>query len=123
MCPAQARLRGARLPHAAGRRAVVRVIAPACRSCGHPLTVTFCDLGLSPPSNALTDPAALDQGEYAYPLHAYACDACFLVQLEMFETPEAIFREYAYFSSYSTTWLEHAERYVGKMIAERGIVP
>jgi len=71
----------------------------------------------------LTDPAALDQGEYAYPLHAYACDACFLVQLEMFETPEAIFREYAYFSSYSTTWLEHAERYVGKMIAERGIVP
>jgi SAM-dependent methyltransferase len=97
--------------------------APPCRSCGRPLTVTFCDLGLSPPSNALIEPAAVAQGEYVYPLHAYACGTCFLVQLEMFETPEEIFRDYAYFSSYSTTWLEHAERYVKTMIAERGIAP
>jgi SAM-dependent methyltransferase len=58
-----------------------------------------------------------------HPLHAFVCDACLLVQLELFETPEAIFREYAYFSSYSTSWLAHAERYVERMRAERGIGP
>jgi SAM-dependent methyltransferase len=97
------------------------VHAPACRSCGEPLTLTFCDLGLSPPSNALTDIADLARGEMFYPLHVYVCTVCFLVQLEMFETPEQIFRSYAYFSSYSTTWLEHAKRYVDDMIEHRGI--
>lgn len=97
--------------------------APTCRSCGHALAVTFVDLGLSPPANGLTETDALGRGETLYPLHAYVCEACLLVQLELFETPEQIFRDYSYFSSYSTSWLEHAERYVNAMIAERGIAP
>ncbi len=94
-----------------------------CRSCGYPLAVTFVDLGLSPPANGLTEPDELGAGETLYPLHAYVCEACLLVQLELFETPEQIFRDYSYFSSYSTSWLEHAERYVATMLAERGIRP
>jgi SAM-dependent methyltransferase len=96
---------------------------PRCRSCGHPLSVTFVDLGLSPPANALIEPADAGRGEHLHPLHAYVCDACLLVQLELFETPEAIFRDYSYFSSYSTSWLAHAERYVGEMRATRGVAP
>jgi SAM-dependent methyltransferase len=97
--------------------------ASVCRSCGHELSVTFVDLGLSPPANGLTEPNELGSGETLYPLHAYVCEACLLVQLELFETPEQIFRDYSYFSSYSTSWLEHAERYVDAMINERGIAP
>jgi SAM-dependent methyltransferase len=99
------------------------VPAPACRSCGAPLAVTFVDLGLSPPANGLTEADELGAGETLYPLHAYVCEACLLVQLELFETPEQIFRDYAYFSSYSTSWLDHAQRYVAAMIGERGIAP
>jgi SAM-dependent methyltransferase len=94
-----------------------------CRSCGSVLRVALIDLGLSPPSNALTDPADIGQGERLYPLHAYVCETCFLVQLDQFETPEQIFRDYAYFSSYSTSWLQHAERYVAQMLGEHGITP
>jgi SAM-dependent methyltransferase len=94
-----------------------------CRSCGAPLAVTFIDLGLSPPSNALIEPAAAGRGEPFYPLHAYVCETCLLVQLDVFETPEQIFRDYAYFSSYSTSWLQHAEDYVAQMLHERGIGP
>jgi SAM-dependent methyltransferase len=92
-----------------------------CRSCGHALTVTFVDLGLSPPANALIEPADAGRGERLHPLHAFVCDACLLVQLELFETPEAIFRDYSYFSSYSTSWLAHAERYVSDMRERRGV--
>jgi SAM-dependent methyltransferase len=99
------------------------VSAPTCRSCGHALAVTFVDLGLSPPANGLTETSELGRGETLYPLHAYVCESCLLVQLELFETPEQIFRDYSYFSSYSTSWLDHAERYVNTMIAERGIKP
>jgi SAM-dependent methyltransferase len=99
------------------------VAAPTCRSCGHALAVTFVDLGLSPPANGLTEQSELGAGETLYPLHAYVCEACLLVQLELFETPEQIFRDYSYFSSYSTSWLEHAERYVATMLRERGIAP
>jgi SAM-dependent methyltransferase len=99
------------------------VAAPVCRSCGAPLDVTFVDLGLSPPANGLTEPDELGTGETLYPLHAYVCGACLLVQLELFETPEQIFRDYSYFSSYSTSWLDHAQRYVATMIAERGVAP
>ncbi len=53
----------------------------------------------------------------------YVCEVCLLVQLDVFETPEQIFREYSYFSSYSTSWLEHAESYVQQMLTERGIAP
>ena len=96
---------------------------PLCRSCGAALSVTFVDLGLSPPANGLTEAHELGAGETLYPLHAFVCGACLLVQLELFETPEQIFRDYSYFSSYSTSWLEHAERYVATMIAERGVAP
>ena len=95
---------------------------PSCRSCGHALSVDVVDLGLSPPSNALTPPDALDRDETFYPLHAYVCDRCFLVQLDVFATPAELFRDYRYFSSYSTTWLAHAEAYAAEM-TRRGIGP
>ena len=94
--------------------------APRCRSCGAPLAVGVVDLGLSPPSNALTPPEALGRGETFYPLHAFVCERCYLVQLDVFASPEELFRDYRYFSSYSTTWLAHAEAYVEEM-TQRGI--
>jgi 2-polyprenyl-3-methyl-5-hydroxy-6-metoxy-1,4-benzoquinol methylase len=90
-----------------------------CRFCHAPLSRTFADLGVSPIANAFLNPAQLNKMEPFYPLHAYVCEACLLVQLEDFETPEHIFNDqYAYFSSYSDTWLEHARRYT-EMIASR----
>jgi len=88
----------------------------SCRFCASPLQVTFCDLGLSPLSNSFLKPEQLARHEPFYPLHAWVCGKCFLVQLEEFESPEHIFSdEYAYFSSYSDTWLEHSRRYVDDM--------
>jgi len=84
------------------------------------LSADVVDLGLSPPSNALTPPGALGRGEMSYPLHAYVCDGCYLVQLGVFASPEELFRDYRYFSSYSTTWLDHARDYVDEM-RRRGI--
>ncbi|MHB8140344.1 MAG: methyltransferase domain-containing protein [Vulcanimicrobiaceae bacterium] len=90
-----------------------------CRICGAPLSVTFCDLGKTPLSNSYITLEQLRAGkEQSYPLHAYVCAKCKLVQLEAFETPEAIFSDYAYFSSYATTLVEHAERY-SEMITHR----
>ena len=88
----------------------------SCRFCGSALEVSFCDLGMSPLSNSFLKPEQLAQHEPFYPLHAWVCGKCFLVQLEEFEPPEHIFSdEYAYFSSYSDTWLEHSRRYVEEM--------
>ncbi len=95
----------------------------SCRFCSAPLTVTFADLGMSPPSNAFLKPEQLNQMERFYPLHAYVCGACKLVQLEEFESPSEIFSEYAYFSSFSDSWLRHAERYVGAMVDRFGFGP
>jgi hypothetical protein len=86
------------------------------------LSVDVVDLGLSPPSNALTPPSALGRAERFYPLHAFVCDRCYLVQLDVFAGPDELFRDYRYFSSYSTTWLAHAEAYAEEMI-RRGIGP
>jgi SAM-dependent methyltransferase len=86
------------------------------------LSVDVVDLGLSPPSNALTPPDALGRGETFYPLHAYVCERCWLVQLDVFASPEKLFRDYRYFSSYSTTWLAHAAAYVEEM-SRRGVGP
>lgn len=86
--------------------------SPVCRSCWTELTETFCDLGLSPMANSYVTPGNLDRPETFYPLHAYVCTECLLVQLGEFETPEEIFSDYAYFSSYSSSWLEHARTYV-----------
>jgi SAM-dependent methyltransferase len=88
---------------------------PKCRFCQAPLTETFVDLGMSPLSNAFLTAAQLGRMEPFFPLHAWVCGSCFLVQLEAFETPEEIFRDYAYFSSYSDTWLEHCRRYVAEV--------
>ena len=83
-----------------------------CRFCGTPLRHTFVDLGMSPLAESWLKPFQLNQMEPFYPLHVYVCERCFLVQLEEFESPEHIFSEYAYFSSYSETWLQHAKTYV-----------
>jgi SAM-dependent methyltransferase len=83
----------------------------ACRFCGTELTHVFADLGMSPLANSYLTEEELGQMEPFYPLRALVCQKCFLVQLEDYETPEGIFSQYAYFSSYSTTWLEHARRY------------
>jgi 2-polyprenyl-3-methyl-5-hydroxy-6-metoxy-1,4-benzoquinol methylase len=92
----------------------------SCRFCAQPLSVTFADLGMSPPSNAYLRPEQLNQMERFYPLHAYVCERCKLVQLEEFESPAQIFTEYAYFSSFSSSWLQHAERYVARMVERFG---
>ena len=89
-----------------------------CRFCGTSLTHTFVDLGMSPLSNAYLKKEQLQGMEPFYPLHVRACDLCFLVQLPEFESPEQIFGDYAYFSSYSDTWLLHAKEYT-EMIADR----
>lgn len=93
-----------------------------CRFCHTPLTHTFADLGLSPLSNAYVSASRLHQGEMFYPLHAWVCAHCKLVQLEEFERAEQIFNdEYAYFSSYSSTWLAHAQAYCDTVTARFGL--
>ncbi len=87
-----------------------------CRFCLAPLEHSFVDLGMSPLSNAYLHVDQLAAMEPFYPLHAYVCGECLLVQLEEFETPEKIFSDYAYFSSYSETWLKHAQAYADYMI-------
>jgi len=91
-----------------------------CRFCGTPLKQTFCDLGMSPLSNAYLKPTQLQQMEPFYPLHAYVCEKCYLVQLQEFQSPEKIFSDYAYFSSYSESWLKHAKAYTEYMIERFG---
>ncbi len=91
---------------------------PSCRFCGAPLEHTFVDLGLSPLCESYVAPEDLNAGETFYPLHAYVCGQCFLVQLEQYVSAEDIFRDYAYFSSYSDSWLAHAKTYV-EMITTR----
>lgn len=87
-----------------------------CRFCNEPLTKSFIDLGMSPLSNSFLDKNSLKVKEQVYPLHAFVCSKCFLVQLEEFESPQQIFADYVYFSSYSDTWLKHASDYVNMMI-------
>jgi SAM-dependent methyltransferase len=93
---------------------------PECRFCRAPIEVVFADLGMSPLANSYLTPEQANGMEPFYPLRALVCGECFLVQLEEFETPEHIFGDYAYFSSYSTTWLEHSQRYVEAMIERFG---
>ena len=87
-----------------------------CRFCNAPLRHTFVDLGMSPLCESYLSDDQLNQMEPFYPLHVYVCQACFLVQLEQYVSPESIFTEYAYFSSYADTWLQHAQRYTQEMI-------
>lgn len=92
-----------------------------CRNCGAPLTATFANLGMSPLSNAFIRPSEASRMERFYPLHAWVCGSCRLVQLEEFESPEHIFNDYFYFSSFSESWLRHAESYANAMTARFGL--
>jgi SAM-dependent methyltransferase len=94
-----------------------------CRFCSAPLRLTFADLETSPLANSFVTPEQLRQGETFYPLHAYVCEQCFLVQLEEFEAPEEIFSDYVYFSSVSQSWVEHARRYVEGVSGRFGLGP
>lgn len=89
-----------------------------CRLCGANLVHTFVDLGMSPPCEDFRLEEQLDGVEHYYPLHVLVCDQCFLVQLKQYVPPEEIFTEYAYFSSYSSSWVAHAKAYC-EMITER----
>lgn len=90
-----------------------------CRHCHTPLRLTFLDLGSAPPSNAYLDAAALSAPETWFPLRLLVCETCWLVQTEDYAGREALFTaDYAYFSSFSASWLAHAKRYVETM-AER----
>jgi SAM-dependent methyltransferase len=92
-----------------------------CRFCRGNLTRTFVDLGTSPLCESYPSAADLNRGEVHYPLHVYVCEDCFLVQLEEYERAENIFSDYAYFSSYSDSWLKHAETYCEKMTLQFGL--
>jgi hypothetical protein len=93
----------------------------ACRFCGAPLSHVFVDLGAQPLANSYLEPEDLQKPEPFLPLCAYVCGKCFLVQLPEEERPEAIFSDYAYFSSYSESWLRHAEAYAAAMVERFGL--
>ena len=96
---------------------------PKCRSCNAPLKTPFCDLGATPLANALVAPDRLPFGEVHYPLFAWVCDDCRLVQLDAFVSRAEIFSDYPYFSSFSTSWLEHARKLVEGLTRRFGIGP
>ena len=95
--------------------------AKLCRFCGTALRRTFVDLGMSPLCETYPSQADLDRGEMYYPLHVQVCEKCLLVQLGEYETPDRIFSDYPYFSSYSDSWLRHAQKYCAKMIERFGL--
>jgi SAM-dependent methyltransferase len=82
-----------------------------CRGCRASVTRSILDLGSMPLANSYLDEAALARPERRYPLHAFICESCLLVQLEALVSPQELFSDYAYFSSYSSSWLEHARRF------------
>ncbi|MGO8860075.1 MAG: class I SAM-dependent methyltransferase [Acidimicrobiales bacterium] len=86
--------------------------SPHCRLCGSPLTKTFVDLGMSPPCESFLSAEQLDAMEPFYPLHVRICSSCLLVQLPAYIDAADIFSDYAYFSSYSDSWVEHARHFV-----------
>ena len=92
-----------------------------CRLCGEPLTETFVDLGMSPLCESYVPTDALDSAETFYPLHVRICSACLLVQLPAYVRGEDIFSDYAYFSSYSDSWVAHAKRYADEMTERLGL--
>lgn len=94
-----------------------------CRFCAEPLAEVVVDLGSSPLANSLLDAARLQQMEPTFPLCVYLCTKCVLVQLPAFESPEAIFSDYVYFSSFSDSWLDHARRYTEAMVERFAISP
>src|ERR1700761_7763807 len=96
-------------------------MSPVCRLCDAPLTHTFVDLGMSPLCESYIPEEKLDEVESFYPLHVRLCDTCLLVQLPAYVPGEDIFSDYAYFSSYSDSWVAHAKLYAETMIGQRGL--
>jgi 2-polyprenyl-3-methyl-5-hydroxy-6-metoxy-1,4-benzoquinol methylase len=94
----------------------MNTVVNVCRFCKSPLTHVFADLGVSPLANSYLKPEQLQQMEPHYPLRVHVCSTCYLVQLPEVQSPEEIFSEYAYFSSYSDSWLRHAKDYTSLMI-------
>jgi len=99
------------------------VSAPACRLCGAELRHTFVDLGMSPPCESFRSADELDAMEAFYPLHVRVCEQCLLVQLPAYLGSEEIFSDYAYFSSFSDSWVEHARRFVEVATERLGLGP
>ncbi len=97
--------------------------ATTCRFCGAPLELSVVDLGMSPLCQTVVRPEGLEQTEPFYPLHVRACEQCWLLQIGEFVPPAELFTEYAYFSAYSTSWVEHARRYVDTMVERQGLGP
>jgi hypothetical protein len=95
----------------------------ACRLCGEPLSRTFVDLGMSPLCESYIPAERLDEPETFYPLHVRLCASCLLVQLPVYVSGEQIFSHYAYFSSYSDSWVAHAKRYADAMVDRLGLNP
>jgi SAM-dependent methyltransferase len=95
--------------------------AVSCRLCGEQLTETFVDLGMSPLCESYLGADQLDSPETFYPLHVRVCSACLLVQLPAYVPGEDIFSDYAYFSSYSDSWVAHAKRYAETMVDRLGL--
>src|SRR5262245_37865414 len=90
-----------------------------CRHCKHSLENVFLDLGVAPPSNAYLDKKDLGKAEAVFPLKLYVCEKCWLVQTQDFNRADELFSpDYAYFSSISKSWLEHARQYC-EMITEK----
>ena len=94
---------------------------PVCRFCSTPLHQTFVDLGVTPLCESYVSAERYNEAEPFYPLRAYVCDACFLVQIEVLVPPDEIFTEYAYFSSYADTWVQHAKDYAAMAVARFGL--
>ena len=107
----------------AGRDSAVahQYLAPVCRLCGARLSHTFVDLGMSPPCESYLRADEVDQMEAYFPLKVLVCDTCYLVQLKEYMSPESIFSEYAYFSSFSTSWVAHAKRYCEAITSRLGL--
>src|SRR4030095_5723222 len=93
-----------------------QLISRNCRFCEAPLRHVFADLGLSPLANSYLTSEQIHRMEPFYPLRVSVCGECFLVQTEDFESPERIFADYAYFASYSDSWLQHARSYVEHIV-------
>ena len=109
-------------------RVAARDLAPEsslfrCLSCSTPLSRTFVDLGLQPLANSYVPPERAQEPEPRFPLHARVCDACLLVQADPMQQPENIFVDYAYFSSFSDSWLKHCSDYADAMTERFGLGP
>lgn len=105
------------------RSPLAQVARAVCRHCRGKLEHTFVDLGMSPLCQRHVEPDGLNRMEPFYPLHVWVCERCWLVQLEEYVSPGEIFHDYAYFSSFSDSWLEHARRYTEMMRRRFGLGP